>query len=112
MNSFVGVDTGNLTGDAYSADTLFEGNNLACFFLQTTQAGLVDAATPLLEPLGQTLDFLEKSLGPSMSSLGCPQLASLNNEVSFYHEFEVSPSANLLQLFTPYPGASYKAQGQ
>lgn len=94
-NSFVGVDTGDLTGGAFPAASLFEGNNLSCFLLQTTQGGLVDAAIPLLQPVGQILSFLSSNLGPQLKALNCPQLSSYNNE-----------------LFSKYPGASYKAQGQ
>lgn len=58
-------------------------------------AGLSDAAIPLLQPVGQILDFMSKNLGPQLQSLNCPELANFNNE-----------------LFSKYPGASYKAQGQ
>lgn len=58
-------------------------------------AGLADAAIPLLQPVGQIMDFLNKNIGPQLQSLGCPELANFNNE-----------------LFNKYPGASYKAQGQ
>jgi hypothetical protein len=95
VNSFVGVDTGNLTNGVFNSGDLLEGNNLSCFFLQATMAGLVDAAIPLLEPLGQTLTFLSNNLGSQISGLNCPQLKEFNNEV-----------------FSQYPGASYKAQGQ
>lgn len=94
-NSFVGADLGNLTKGVFDSESLLEGNNLSCFLLQTTQAGLVDAASPLLEPLGKTLDFLSSNLGPQIEALQCPELQSLNNEV-----------------FKIYPGADYKAQGQ
>lgn len=94
-NSFVGIDTGNLSSGLYNDATLFEGNNLSCFFLQATQAGLVDFAYPLLAPVGQILTFLSTKLGPQLKGLNCPQLTSFDNE-----------------LFHVYPGASYKAQGQ
>ena len=94
-NSFTGVDTGNLTGGVFNAATLLEGNNLSCFFLQVTQAGLVDAAFPLLEPVGVILDFISSKLGPQLQGLNCPQLSTYNNE-----------------LFKKYPGYSYKAEGQ
>ncbi|KAH7351203.1 hypothetical protein BKA65DRAFT_525413 [Rhexocercosporidium sp. MPI-PUGE-AT-0058] len=85
VNSFVGVDTGDLTG----------GNNISCFFLQATMAGLADAAIPIFKPVSQVLDFLSKNLGPQLKGLNCPQLSNFNNK-----------------LFSKYPGASYKAQGQ
>jgi len=94
-NSFVGVDTGNVTGGVFTSENLFEGNNLACFMLQATQAGLVDSAFPLIQPLGQLMSFLNTNLGPMVKNLDCPQLSNFNNEA-----------------FNQFPGASYKAQGQ
>tara|TARA_R110002060_G_scaffold11921_2_gene17163 strand:- start:54 stop:428 length:375 start_codon:yes stop_codon:yes gene_type:complete len=95
VNSFVGVDTGNLTGGVFNGGDLLQGNNLACFFLQATQAGLADSASPLLQPVGQILGFLNSKLGPQINALSCPQLSDFNND-----------------LFNQFPGASYKAQGQ
>lgn len=89
-NSFVGLDLGNLTGGAFNGASIFEGNNLSCFFLQATQAGLSDSIAPLTEAIGQIRDFLTKNLGPQLKALNCPQLSSFNN-----------------QLFNKYPGASY-----
>ncbi|EME40120.1 hypothetical protein DOTSEDRAFT_56398 [Dothistroma septosporum NZE10] len=94
-NSFVGIDTGSLTSGAYNSASLLQGDNLSCFFLQATQAGLSDAAYPLLEPIGKISSFLEANLGPQIKALNCPQLNSFSNE-----------------LFQKYPGAGYKAQGQ
>lgn len=95
VNSFVGADLGDLTGGVLNGASILEGNNLSCFLLQATQAGLVDAGFPLLEPIGKTLDFLSSNLGPQLQGLNCPQLKSFNNEV-----------------FRELPGANYKAQGQ
>lgn len=95
VDSFAGVDTGNLTEGVYTDETLLQGNNLACFMLQATQQSLSDAAYPLIQPIGVLTTFLEQHLGPVSSSLACPQLKSFNNE-----------------LFQAYPGATYKAQGE
>ncbi|KAL2071215.1 hypothetical protein VTL71DRAFT_12450 [Oculimacula yallundae] len=94
-NSFVGVDLGDLTGGVMDGASLLEGNNLSCFLLQASMAGLADAAIPLLQPVGQILEFMSKNLDPQIKGLNCPQLSNFNNE-----------------LFNKYPGASYKAQGQ
>ena len=95
VNTFSGVDTGNLTNGVFTSSSLLKGNNLACFFLQASQQGLVDAAYPLLEPIGELMAFFDKNLGPLTSKLACPQLKSFNNE-----------------LFDKYPGAKYKAEGE
>lgn len=95
VNSFTGVDTGNLTGGVYDADTLLQGNNLACFMYQATQAGLLDQLGPLLGSVSDLTNYMDSKLAPFMQDLSCPQLSSFNNE-----------------LFQGYPGASYRAQGQ
>lgn len=94
-DSFVGIDTGDLTKGVYDGTTLFEGNNLACFFMQASMAGLVDSIDPLLQPVGTLLSFMKKNLGPLMSKLSCPQLDSFDNS-----------------LFDPkkFPGATYKGE--
>ncbi|KAF2208184.1 hypothetical protein CERZMDRAFT_87914 [Cercospora zeae-maydis SCOH1-5] len=81
VNSFVGVDTGDLTSGVFNGDSLLEGNNLSCFFLQASQAGLSDAADPLLQPIGQIQRFLNAQLGPQIKALGCPQLGSFDNSL-------------------------------
>lgn len=43
-NSYVGVDTGNLTGGGFNAGSLAEGNNAVCFFLQASQQGMPDVS--------------------------------------------------------------------
>ncbi|KAH6712757.1 Chloroperoxidase [Leptodontidium sp. MPI-SDFR-AT-0119] len=79
VNSFVGVDTGDLTGGVFNGASLLEGNSLSCFFFQATMAGLADAAIPVLEPIGQVLDLLSKNLGPQIQGHNCPQLSNFNN---------------------------------
>ncbi|TVY71247.1 hypothetical protein LSUE1_G008286, partial [Lachnellula suecica] len=79
VNSYVGVDTGNLTGGLFEAVTLAERNNGACFFLQASMQGLPDATDSALGALGSVLGYATKNLGPLMSELSCPQLATFNN---------------------------------
>lgn len=85
-DTFTGLDLVNLTGGVLNADTLLEGNNLACFLLQ---------ATTSLEPnlIEGALDFLLDKLSPMLANLGCPQL-----------NFETEATS-------VFPGASYKGTG-
>ncbi|GME35481.1 hypothetical protein GTA08_BOTSDO05233 [Neofusicoccum parvum] len=89
-NSFVGVDVGDLTGGVYNADTLLEGNNLGCFFLQAAQAGLPDILNGVLSDLAPALDLLNSAVSPVLADLACPQLEQYNQG-----------------LFNQFPGAKY-----
>ncbi|KAF2133888.1 Cloroperoxidase [Dothidotthia symphoricarpi CBS 119687] len=89
VNSFAGVDLGDLTGGAFNLATLGQGNNGACFLLQASLAGLPSATLPLLGTVGSILNWATQQLGPISSSLGCPQLATFDDT-----------------LFNQFPGAS------
>ena len=52
VNTFTGINTADLTGGVFNGATLLQGNNLACFFLQASQAGMSDAAQPALGAQG------------------------------------------------------------
>lgn len=81
VDSFAGVDTGDLTGGVFNLASLGEGNNAACFLLQLSQAGLADQLTGLVSVVGDVLGFVTKQLGPLGKSLSCPQLGDLRNEL-------------------------------
>lgn len=81
VDSFVGLDFGDLTKGVFDGTSLFKGNNLSCFFLQAVSAGLADPAEPLLESVGKIRGFLTKTLAPKVKALNCPELKSFNNEV-------------------------------
>jgi hypothetical protein len=89
VNSFAGVDMGNLTGGVYNLENLSEGNNAACYILQLSQAGLADQLSGLVSDIGDVISFVTKQLGPLADNLSCPQLGDLNNE-----------------LFQSFPGAT------
>ncbi|KAI9648717.1 hypothetical protein NHQ30_003357 [Ciborinia camelliae] len=71
VNSFTGIDFSDLTGGVYSSSSLLEGNNLACFILQSAQF------TPdFLQGLG----LLENITGELVDLLGsCPELAGIDH---------------------------------
>lgn len=66
-NSFVGVDIANLTGGLYNAQTLTQGDNLACFAYQSAQQ---------LEPkaLLNPLQPVTSAFAPIYSHFNCSQL--------------------------------------
>jgi hypothetical protein len=94
-DSFVDVDLNDLTGSIFSLATLADGNNGVCFLLQASLLGIPDILDPLLGAVGTLLSWARRRLGPLNSELGCPELATFNN-----------------QLFKKFPGAKYKAEGQ
>ncbi|KAK7727153.1 hypothetical protein SLS57_003188 [Botryosphaeria dothidea] len=91
VNSFTGVDVGDLTGGVFNGATLLEGNNLACFTLQAAQAGLPDVLNGILSDLAPALDLINNAVSPLMTSLACPQLEQFSQG-----------------LFNQFPGASYR----
>ncbi|KAF2757973.1 hypothetical protein EJ05DRAFT_500488 [Pseudovirgaria hyperparasitica] len=79
----------------FNLETLAEGNNAACFFMQASIAVTPDISDPLLGAVWSLVGFVTEQIEPLMSKLGCPQLADFNSA-----------------LFNGFPGASYKAEGQ
>lgn len=89
-DTFTGIDTESLTNGAFNAETLLQGNNLACFFLQASLAGLPNGTAPELGVLGSVLGYALNIIGPLQEKLECPELGQLDNS-----------------LFNAFPGASY-----
>ncbi|SMR43126.1 unnamed protein product [Zymoseptoria tritici ST99CH_1E4] len=73
VNSFVGLDIADVSGGAFNAADLLNGNNLLCFATQAAQAGDIDALKFLTAPLKS---MFENALG----SLGCPELLNYNGK--------------------------------
>jgi len=94
VNSYTGVNSGDLTGGVFNGASLLEGNNLACFFLQASIIGMPDAAIPALGAVGSVLGWATQQLGPLSSKFSCPPLANFNNA-----------------LFNQFPGAAYTGSG-
>ncbi|KAH7341354.1 Chloroperoxidase [Rhizoctonia solani] len=80
-NSFAGVDIADLTGGAYNSKDLLTGNNLICFALQASQAGMAAPAS----------DFFSKKISPLISWMGCPMIKQYNTSA-----LEVYPGAQAL----------------
>ena len=90
VNSFTGVDIGNLTGGVYNADTLLEGNNFGCFVFQGLQQVIPDALQGVLSDIAPFLDTVNNILTPLIGSLDCPTLDEYNQG-----------------LFNQFPGYGY-----
>ncbi|TIB72477.1 hypothetical protein E3Q23_01325 [Wallemia mellicola] len=81
VNTFTGVDLGNLTGGVFNAANLLEGNNLFCFAFAAGRAGLPSVLGGAASIVGQALGFLDEKLGPILAGLSCPELDQLNLDV-------------------------------
>lgn len=79
-NTFTGVMPEDITGGVFNAQTLTQGNNLACFSMQfATQAApdLIKGSKVLSDVTG-ALTSLNSALGKALSGLVCPQLTSID----------------------------------
>lgn len=79
VDTFTGVDLTNLTGGVYNAQTLLQGNNLACFGLQASVQFLPDLISGLLTDV-TAMDLLGSALNNATGSLGCPKLNEINKD--------------------------------
>jgi hypothetical protein len=90
VNSFAGVDTGDLTSGVFNSAALLDPTKGACFLYQASLAAMPSAAAPALGALGSVLGWALNQLGPDMQRLGCPELATFDNT-----------------LFNNFPGAKF-----
>lgn len=79
VNTFTGVDITNLTGGVYNTQTLLQGNNLACFGLQSAIQMLPDMISGLLTS-GPLNGLLSGALFNATSGLGCPTLTEIDED--------------------------------
>ncbi|QRV90095.1 aromatic peroxygenase [Ceratobasidium sp. AG-Ba] len=74
VNSFAGVNVGDITGGVYNSANLLEGNNLVCFAFQAAQQAMPDVLKRILGDLTAALGLWTAKITPILSGLGCPQL--------------------------------------
>ena len=95
VNSFTGVDPGDLTGGVYDAVTLLEGNNFGCFAFQAVQQIIPDALQGLVGDLGALIELVGQYVDPVLSELECPALTTFNSTA-----------------LEGFPGYKYKVAGE
>jgi hypothetical protein len=93
-NSFTGVDVANFTSGAFNVETLFEGDNFACFTFQLLQQGLPDFASVAVNALAPATSLVNQYVGPLVGGLSCPQLGQYDYSV-----------------FDQFPGYTYEPNG-
>lgn len=82
-NTFTGVNVADLTGGVFNAETLLEGNNLACFAFQAVSLASPDILRGgLLGSLAQSaVQTLTDALKPVLTSFNCPQLVKYDKSL-------------------------------
>ena len=92
VNSFTGVNVGDITGGVYSAQSLLEGNNALCFAFQAAKQAVPSVLEGLLQSvITPVLTLVNNNINPVLSTLNCPALTQFNQSA-----------------FNQYPGASYR----
>jgi hypothetical protein len=82
-NSFVGVDTGDITGGVFNAETLLQGDNLGCFFFQAAQQGIPSILKGLMADLAPVISLVNQYISPVLNDLNCPALNTFDQS-AFY----------------------------
>ncbi|KAE9397477.1 Cloroperoxidase [Gymnopus androsaceus JB14] len=77
VNTFTPVDVADITGGVYNAQTLLEGNNLACFVLELVVMALPTPVGALVGLISQLLD----AVNPILEQFTCPKLLEINESV-------------------------------
>jgi hypothetical protein len=93
VNSFTGVNVGDITGGVYNAQTLLEGNNALCFAFQAAQQAVPTSLSGLLGNIGPIIALVAQFINPVTSALNCPALNTFDQSA-----------------FNQFPGASYRPQ--
>lgn len=78
VDTFTGVDIEQLTDGAYNSKSLLEGNNLACFTFQASQAAAPDILKGLFGSVTKPLAQLNNAVDNAISALSCPQFSKLD----------------------------------
>jgi hypothetical protein len=95
INSFAGVDLGNLTGGVANAAAFLEGNNLLCFALEAVKAFAPNSLSTLFTTLAKPVQIVNDALTDPLLNLNCPA----------YKELEAGGNNILAGLVEKYPGA-------
>lgn len=95
VDSFAGIDLGDLTGGVFNAASLLEGNNLVCFALEVVKFAGPNALSSALKTLSEPIELLGKAVAP-LVDLSCPVFEDLTvGGTNFWdHAMELYPGAN------------------
>ena len=96
VNTYMGVDLGNLTGGVLTAENLFNPNNPkgACFYAQLVQSLIPDSGSVLVKSLTGITNLLNDHILSVIGGMDCPTV----------DKFDQS-------LFNDFPGYKYSPTG-
>ncbi|KAH7336707.1 Chloroperoxidase [Rhexocercosporidium sp. MPI-PUGE-AT-0058] len=77
VNSFTGLDLGNITGGVYNTGTLLENNNLICFAFEVVKLLSPNSLSTLFSVIEVPLKMVTDTLGSTLLNLSCPELNEL-----------------------------------
>jgi hypothetical protein len=72
VNSFTGVDLGNVTGGVINVTSLLENNNLLCFVFEVLKTFLPNSLSGLLATLEVPIKLVTDTLAAPLLDLACP----------------------------------------
>jgi hypothetical protein len=88
--SFTGVNVADLTGGVFSASSLTNKNNLACFSYQILQNAIPDFLNLPISQLSPIFNLINKQVKPVfLGGISCPQLQQF--DVSLFRKFVSLP---------------------
>ncbi|OJJ35865.1 hypothetical protein ASPWEDRAFT_172654 [Aspergillus wentii DTO 134E9] len=77
VNSFAGVDLGNMTGGIFNLGNLLEGNNLLCLAFEVLKFAGPNALSGLFKTLAEPLEFITNTLSVPLLNVTCPAFKDL-----------------------------------
>ncbi|KAL6849199.1 hypothetical protein ACO1O0_008729 [Amphichorda felina] len=77
VNTFAGVDLGNITGGVVNSLSLLEGNNLVCFTLEIVKTFAPNSLSSLFATLAKPLEMITDAISLPLLDLDCPAFDDL-----------------------------------
>ncbi|KAJ5095070.1 hypothetical protein N7532_007361 [Penicillium argentinense] len=77
VNSFAGLDPGDLTGGVFNLTNLLEGNNLLCFVFEVLKFASPNALSGIYKTLAEPLEFVTNVLAEPLLNVTCPAFEDL-----------------------------------
>lgn len=77
VNTFTGVDLGDVTGGVFNVQTLLQSNNLMCFVFEVVKTLAPNMLSPLFTVLDIPLKMITDTLEAPLLNFTCPALADL-----------------------------------